>query len=167
MGEGVDTQRLKELGDEGVMALICDSTNVLRDGQSPTEGEVARSLAKIVKSAKKRVAITGFASNVARIHSIAMAAKAADRHVIAAGRSMHRVVAAAKECGYLRDIPPFISEEHCGSLPRDKTLILCTGSQGEARAALARIAADQHRDVTLNEGDMVIFSSRTIPGNER
>lgn len=167
IGRGVDTQRLKELGDEGVMALICDSTNVLRDGQSATEGEVARSLVEIVKSAKNRVAITSFASNVARIHSIAMAAKAADRHVIAVGRSMHRVVAAAKECGYLRDIPPFISEEHCGSLPRDKTLILCTGSQGEARAALARIAADQHRDVTLNEGDMVIFSSRTIPGNER
>jgi len=167
IGKGVDLERFKELGKEGVLALICDSTNVLRDGRSPSEGDVARSLARIVKSAKKRVAITGFASNVARIHSIAKAAQAADRHVVAVGRSMHRVTAAAKACGYLRDIPPFISEEHCGSLPRDKTLILCTGSQGEARAALGRIATDKHPDVTLNKGDLVIFSSRTIPGNEK
>ncbi len=167
IGDGVNLARFKELGNEGVRALICDSTNVLRDGSSPSEGEVARSLAKIVKSAKKRVAITGFASNVARIHSIAKAAEAAGRHVVAVGRSMHRVTAAAKACGYLRDIAPFISEEHCGSLPRDKTLILCTGSQGEARAALGRIASDQHPEVTLNQGDLVIFSSRTIPGNEK
>ncbi len=167
IGDGVDLARFKALGDEGVRALVCDSTNVLRDGRSPSEGDVARSLAAIVKSAKKRVAITGFASNVARIHSIAKAAEAADRHVIAVGRSMHRVVAAAKACGYLRDIAPFIAEEHCGSLPRDKTLILCTGSQGEARAALGRIATDQHPHVTLNKGDLVVFSSRTIPGNEK
>jgi len=167
IGDGVNLARFKELGNEGVRALICDSTNVLREGSSPSEGEVARSLADIVKSAKKRVAITGFASNVARIHSIAKAAEAAGRHVVAVGRSMHRVTAAAKACGYLRDIAPFISEEHCGSLPRDKTLILCTGSQGEARAALGRIASDQHPEVTLNQGDLVIFSSRTIPGNEK
>jgi len=167
IGKGVDLDRLKELGQEGVRALICDSTNVLRQGRSPSEGDVARSLTEIVKSAKKRVAITGFASNVARIHSIAKAAEAAGRHVVAVGRSMHRVTAAAKACGYLKDIAPFIAEEHCGSLPRDKTLILCTGSQGEARAALGRIACGQHPEVTLNKGDVVIFSSRTIPGNEK
>jgi ribonuclease J len=167
IGEGVNIARLRELGEEGVRALICDSTNVLRQGRSPSEGDVARSLTDIVKSAKKRVAITGFASNVARIHSIAKAAEAAGRHVVAVGRSMHRVTAAAKACGYLKDIAPFIAEEHCGSLPRDKTLILCTGSQGEARAALGRIASDQHPEVTLNKGDLVIFSSRTIPGNEK
>lgn len=167
IGDNVDLARFKQLGKEGVRALICDSTNVFRQGSSPSEGDVGRSLIDIVKSAKKRVAITGFASNVARIHSIAKAAEAADRHVVAVGRSMHRVIAAAKECGYLRDLQPFVAEEHCGNLPREKTLILCTGSQGEPRAALSRIATDQHPEVTLNKGDLVIFSSRTIPGNEK
>ncbi len=167
IGNGVDLPRFKALGKEGIRALICDSTNVLREGSSPTEGDVARSLIDIVKSAKRRVAITGFASNVARIHSIAKAAAAADRQMVVVGRSMHRVIEAARRSGYLRDIPQFVSEEHCGNLPREKTLILCTGSQGESRAALSRIAADEHRDITLNDGDLVIFSSRTIPGNEK
>jgi len=162
-----DADRLKALGDEGVLALICDSTNAIREGRSPSERDVAKSLGEIMATKKGRVAITTFASNVGRIRSIAEAAMQNDRSVIVVGRAMERVCGVARECGLLDGIPPFLSPENYGFLPRDKVVVVLTGSQGEPRAALARIARGEHPDVTLAKGDTVIFSSRTIPGNEK
>ncbi|QQO22117.1 ribonuclease J [Bradyrhizobium diazoefficiens] len=167
LGAPTDEKRLRELGEEGVLALVGDSTNAVRDGRSPSEAEVARTIIDLVKAAKGRVAVTTFASNVARIKAVAAAAKAADREVVVVGRAMERVVQVARECGYLDGVQNFRSPEVYGHLPQDKVLALCTGSQGEPRAALARIANDDHPEITLNRGDSVIFSSRTIPGNEK
>lgn len=167
LGAPTDEKRLRELGEQGVLALIGDSTNAVRDGRSPSEAEVARTIIELVKSAKGRVAVTTFASNVARIKAVADAAKAADREVVVVGRAMERVVQVARETGYLDGVQNFRSPEVYGHLPQDKVLALCTGSQGESRAALARIANDDHPEITLNRGDSVIFSSRTIPGNEK
>ncbi|MCK1733253.1 ribonuclease J [Bradyrhizobium sp. 138] len=167
LGRPTDEKRLRELGEEGVLALIGDSTNAVRDGRSPSEAEVARTIIDLVKSAKGRVAVTTFASNVARIKAVAAAAKAADREVVVVGRAMERVVQVARETGYLDGVQNFRSPDIYGHLPQDKVLALCTGSQGEPRAALARIANDDHPEITLNRGDSVIFSSRTIPGNEK
>ncbi|GGB60489.1 MBL fold metallo-hydrolase [Roseibium aquae] len=167
VGKPIDLARLAELGREGVMALVCDSTNAIRDGMSPSEADVGVELTKIMKTAKNRVAVTTFASNVARIRAIAEAAAAADREVVVVGRSMHRVIEVSSELGYMDGLKPFRDEEAYGYLPRDKVVLLCTGSQGEARAALARIAANDHRHIALSKDDMVIFSSRTIPGNEK
>jgi ribonuclease J len=167
LGAPTDEKRLRELGEEGLLALIGDSTNAVRDGRSPSEAEVARTIIDLVKSAKGRVAVTTFASNVARIKAVAAAAKAADREVVVVGRAMERVVQVARETGYLDGVQNFRSPEVYGHLPQDKVLALCTGSQGEPRAALARIANDDHPEITLNRGDSVIFSSRTIPGNEK
>ncbi|WP_035703980.1 ribonuclease J [Bradyrhizobium genomosp. I (2014)] len=167
LGAPTDEKRLRELGEQGVLALIGDSTNAVRDGRSPSEAEVARTIIDLVKSAKGRVAVTTFASNVARIKAVADAAKAADREVVVVGRAMERVVQVARETGYLEGVQNFRSPEVYGHLPPDKVLALCTGSQGEPRAALARIANDDHPEITLNRGDSVIFSSRTIPGNEK
>ena len=150
-----------------MLALIGDSTNAVRDGRSPSEAEVARTIIDLVKAAKGRVAVTTFASNVARIKAVAAAARAADREVVVVGRAMERVVQVARETGYLDGVQNFRSPEVYGHLPQDKVLALCTGSQGEPRAALARIANDDHPEITLNRGDSVIFSSRTIPGNEK
>ncbi|WP_420134883.1 ribonuclease J [Rhodopseudomonas sp.] len=167
VGPPTDEKRLRELGDEGVLALIGDSTNAVRDGRSPSESEVGVSLTGLIKSAKGRVAVTTFASNVGRIRAVADAAKAAGREVVLVGRAMDRVSNVARECGYLDGVPSFRGPEYYGHFPPDKVLALCTGSQGEPRAALARIARDDHPEVTLNKGDCVIFSSRTIPGNEK
>ncbi|MDD1535597.1 MBL fold metallo-hydrolase [Bradyrhizobium sp. WBOS4] len=167
LGAPTDEKRLRELGEEGLLALIGDSTNAVRDGRSPSEAEVARTIIDLVKAAKGRVAVTTFASNVARIKAVAAAAKAADREVVVVGRAMERVVQVARETGYLDGVQNFRSPEVYGHLPQDKVLALCTGSQGEPRAALARIANDDHPEITLNRGDSVIFSSRTIPGNEK
>lgn len=167
LGSPTDEKRLRELGEEGVLALIGDSTNAVRDGRSPSEAEVARTIIDLVKAAKGRVAVTTFASNVARIKAVADAAKAADREVVVVGRAMERVVQVARETGYLDAVQNFRSPDIYGHLPQDKVLALCTGSQGEPRAALARIANDDHPEITLNRGDSVIFSSRTIPGNEK
>ncbi|MCP3389365.1 ribonuclease J [Bradyrhizobium sp. CCGB12] len=167
LGAPTDEKRLRELGEEGVLALIGDSTNAVRDGRSPSEAEVARTIIDLVKAAKGRVAVTTFASNVSRIKAVAEAAKAADREVVVVGRAMERVVQVARESGYLDGVQNFRSPEVYGHLPQDKVLALCTGSQGEPRAALARIANDDHPEITLNRGDSVIFSSRTIPGNEK
>lgn len=166
LGIPIDVERLEAVGAEGVRALICDSTNAVRDGRSRSEADVALRLAEIVKEAPNRVAVTTFASNVARIRAVAEAAKAAGREVVVIGRAMKRVIDVATELGYLDGLPPFLNEEAYGYLPRDKVVALLTGSQGEPRAALARIAADDHPRVALSAGDMVIFSSRTIPGNE-
>ncbi|KQT04398.1 MAG: ribonuclease J [Bradyrhizobium sp.] len=167
LGPPTDEKRLRELGEQGVLALIGDSTNAVRDGRSPSEADVARTIIELVKTAKGRVAVTTFASNVARIKAVADAAKAADREVVVVGRAMERVVQVARETGYLENVQNFRSPEVYGHLPQDKVLALCTGSQGEPRAALARIANDDHPEITLNRGDSVIFSSRTIPGNEK
>jgi ribonuclease J len=167
LGEKTDAARFTAIGDEGVLALIGDSTNAIREGQSPSEREVAFELEKIIKAAKGRVAVTTFASNVARIRSVAEAAMRADRQVVLVGRAMERVIAIAREQGMLEGIPPFVGAESYGYLPRDKVVAVLTGSQGEPRAALARIVNDDHPEVTLTPGDTVIFSSRTIPGNEK
>jgi ribonuclease J len=167
IGPPTDERRFRELGDEGVLALIGDSTNAVRDGRSPSEIEVARTIAELVKAAKGRVAVTTFASNVGRLRAVADAAREAGREVVVVGRAMARVVQVARETGHMDGVQDFRSAEVYGHLPADKVLALCTGSQGEPRAALARIARDDHPEVTLNGGDTVIFSSRTIPGNEK
>lgn len=167
IGKPTDEKRLRELGDQGVLAIIGDSTNAVRDGRSPSEMEVAATLTKLVMASKGRVAVTTFASNVARVRAVAEAAQASGREVVLVGRAMERVVQVARECGYLDGLPAFRSADYYGHFPPDKVLALCTGSQGESRAALARIANDDHPLVTLNKGDTVIFSSRTIPGNEK
>jgi ribonuclease J len=155
------------LGDEGVMALVCDSTNVVREGRSPSESDVAKRLSEIIAASPNRVAVTTFASNVARLRAVAEAARACGREVVVVGRAMDRVIGVARECGYLDGIPEFRRADAYGYLARDKVVALLTGSQGEPRAALARVASDEHPDIALSPGDRVIFSSRTIPGNER
>ena len=167
IGRPTDERRLRELGDAGVLALIGDSTNAVREGRSPSETEVAKTITELVKAAKGRVAVTTFASNVARLRAVADAAKAAGREVVVVGRAMERVVQVARETGYLDGVQNFRGADLYGHFPPDKVLALCTGSQGEPRAALSRIANDDHPQVTLNKGDCVIFSSRTIPGNEK
>jgi len=167
VGPPTDEAAFARLGEEGVLAMVCDSTNALVEGHSGSEAEVRRNLAAIIRSLKGRVAVTCFATNIARIESIACAARAAGRQVSLFGRSLRNAEAAARECGYLRDIPPFVPEEEAGYLPDDSLLLICTGSQGEPRSALAKIAADTHPNIALGEGDTVIFSSRMIPGNER
>ncbi len=167
IGRPTDERRLRELGEAGVLALIGDSTNAVREGRSPSEAEVAKTIAELVKGARGRVAVTTFASNVARVRAVANAARAAEREVVIVGRAMERVVQVARETGYLEGVQNFRGADLYGHFPADKVLALCTGSQGEPRAALARIANDDHPLVTLNKGDSVIFSSRTIPGNEK
>ncbi len=167
IGAPTDQARLTALGDEGVLALVGDSTNAVREGRSPSEADVARTLADLIRSAPARVAVTTFASHVGRIRAVADAARAADREVVIVGRAMERVTQVARETGYLDGVQDFRSVESYGYLPPDKVLALCTGSQGEPRAALARIAEDEHPEVTLGKGDRVIFSSRAIPGNEK
>jgi ribonuclease J len=149
------------------LAMVCDSTNAMVDGESGSEGDVRRSLADLIGSLRGRVAVTCFASNVARFESIALAARDAGRTVALVGRSLRNIDASARECGYLKGIPPFASEDDAQDIPDENLLMICTGSQGEARSALARIAADQHPRIELGEGDTVVFSSRMIPGNER
>jgi ribonuclease J len=167
LGPPTDEVKLRALGKEGVLALIGDSTNAVREGRSPSETEVASTLAGLIGSAKARVAVTTFASNVARIRAAAKAAVAIGREVVVVGRAMERIVQVARETGYLADLPEFRSLDVMSRLPPDKVLALCTGSQGEPRAALARIAEQTHPEVSFNRGDRVIFSSRTIPGNEK
>ena len=166
LGEVTDQTALRRLGEEGVLAMVCDSTNALVPGESGSEGEVRRALIRLIGSLKGRVAVTAFASNVARLQSVAEAAQAAGRSLVLVGRSMHHMVNCARDTGYLKKFPRIIAEEDAADIPADNVLYLCTGSQGEPRAALARIASDNHSNVSLGEGDTVIFSSRIIPGNE-
>ncbi|KSV93913.1 MULTISPECIES: ribonuclease J [Sinorhizobium/Ensifer group] len=167
LGPLTDETRFRQIGDEGVLALICDSTNAMRDGVSPSEQEVSESLTKIIANAEGRVAITTFSSNVGRIRSIAEAAEEAGRDVLLLGSSMKRVVAVAADLGLMEGIKPFLAEDEFGYVPRDKVVVILTGSQGEPRAALAKIARDEMRNVAFSAGDTVVFSSRTIPGNEK
>lgn len=167
LGAPTDEKRFRELGDEGVLALVCDSTNSMREGVSPTEHDVLESLTEIISNEKGRVAITTFSSNVGRIISIARAAKEAGRQVLLVGRSIKRSVTVAEELGYLEGIDPFLNEEDYPYIPRDKIVMVLTGSQGEQRAALAKLSRDEMRSLALTAGDTVIYSSRSIPGNER
>lgn len=162
-----DEPKLRALGDEGVRAIVCDSTNAVREGRSPSEAEVAKSLAALIAGARGRVAVTTFASNVARIRAVADAARACGREIVVVGRAMERIVQVARETGYLDGVQEFRSLETYSRLPPERVVALCTGSQGEPRAALARIAQEQHPEVSFAKGDRVIFSSRTIPGNEK
>ena len=162
-----DAVRLKALGEDGLTALICDSTNAVRDGVSPSEADVAVTLARLIREAPQLVAVTTFASNVARIGSVAKAARDAGRELVVVGRAMFRVIEAAQATGYLDPDLPFHEETALAKLPRHKVVALCTGSQGETRAAMARIAQGEHPNVKLQARDRVIFSSRTIPGNEK
>jgi ribonuclease J len=163
-----DEEALQKLGREGVTAMVCDSTNALVPGRSGSESEVRDSFMELFGQYKDtRIAVTCFASNVARLHSITQAAHAHDRQVALVGRSLWRINDAARENGYLSDLPPFLTEKEAGFLPREKVLLICTGSQGEARAALSRMATGEHPDVTLERGDVVVFSAREIPGNEK
>jgi len=167
IGPVADEAALRRLGDQGVLALVGDSTNVFVSGEAGSEADVRRNLEDLVGRFRERVVVACFASNVARLESIALAAKAHDRHAALVGRSLWRMYDAAKEAGYLRDLPPFVTEHDAGFLPRDKVVMICTGSQGEPRSALSRIASGTHPHVTLEPGDAAIFSSRNIPGNER
>lgn len=167
LGPLTDEARFRAVGDEGVLALMCDSTNANREGISPSEEEVSEGLRKIIENAEGRVAITTFSSNVGRIRSIAHAAHAAGREVLLLGSSMKRVVNVARDIGLMEGIKPFIAEDEYGYIPREKVVVVLTGSQGEPRAALAKIARDEMRNVSLAAGDTVVFSSRTIPGNEK
>src|SRR5262249_8026534 len=167
IGQPVDAAKLRRTGEDGVLACVGDSTNVFRAGVAGSEAEVRESLIELVKRYEKRVVIGCFASNVARLETVAAVAKATKRHAALVGRSLWRIYEAAKETGYLRDITPFLSEQEVAELPRERVLMAATGSQGEPRAALARIAAGTHPNVSLEPGDVVIFSSRIIPGNER
>jgi ribonuclease J len=167
LGLPTDEAKFRSFGDKGVLALIGDSTNAVREGVSPSEKDVAAELTKIIAAAKGRIGVTTFASNVSRIRSVAEAAMANDRQVVIVGRAMDRVVNIAREQGMLEGLPPFVGPSQYGYLPRDKVVVLLTGSQGEPRAALNRVVRDEHPEITFDSGDTVIFSSRTIPGNEK
>jgi len=166
VGEPFDEAALNALGEEGTLAIVCDSTNVFTPGTSGSEGALLESLTELIAGLKGRVVVTCFASNVARLETIAAAAAANDRDVVLAGRSLWRFQEVGREHGCLDGIAAFLDEDAAGYLPRDKTLIICTGSQGEPRAALSRIASGGHPRISLEEGDTVVFSSRQIPGNE-
>ncbi len=167
LGPLTDESRFRQIGEEGVLALVCDSTNALREGVSPSEQQVSESLAKIIADAEGRVGITTFSSNVGRIRSVAEAAEAAGREVLLLGSSMKRVVDVARDVGLMEGVKPFLAEDEFGYVPRDKVVVILTGSQGEPRAALAKIARDEMRNVAFSAGDTIVFSSRTIPGNEK
>ena len=165
-GKPTDVDRIKVLGDQGILAMVCDSTNVFVEGSAGSEAMVRDELTKLIGTLKRRVAVACFASNVARVDSVMRAAAACGRQVCLVGRSMHRITAAARHVGLLDGIPDPISEGEAAGLKPDQVLYLCTGSQGEPRAALSRIADGNHPQVKLAAGDACVFSSRVIPGNE-
>jgi ribonuclease J len=167
VGPPTDEAAFEALGDAGVLALVCDSTNALVEGHSGSEADVRRSLATLIRGLSGRVVVTCFASNVARVESVVLAARDSGRSVCLIGRSLRNLEAAAREAGYMKSLPDFVPEDRLEDIPDDNILILITGSQGEPRSALSRVAADSHQTLSLGEGDTVIFSSRMIPGNER
>ncbi|MCF6321713.1 MAG: ribonuclease J, partial [Rhizobiaceae bacterium] len=167
LGRITDEKTFRRIGKEGVLAAICDSTNAMRTGVSPSEVEVSDSLAKIISNATGRVAITTFSSNVGRLRSIAQAAKKNNRRVMLMGSSIRRVVEVSSELGYFDDIEDFVDEREFDTVDRANLVIILTGSQGEPRAAMAKIAHGEHRNVSLAPGDTVVYSSRIIPGNEK
>ena len=166
IGGGTDYSKLEELSLKGITAMVADSTNVDLLNKTGSESELIEPLNELFAQQPGRIAVACFASNVARLRTIALSAEANDRHTALVGRSLWKMYEVAKEHGYLLDVPEFLSEKDVGYLPNDKIVMICTGSQGEPRAALSRIAARAHPHVSLNMGDTVIFSSREIPGNE-
>ncbi len=167
VGKNIDSKRFKEIGDMGVIAMICDSTNVFSLGRSGSENDVRSSMLKIMERLKKRIIITSFASNVARMETIFYCAKKTGRQISLVGRSMHRIFNAAKKCGYLQNVIEPIDSRDAKNISRNKIVYLCTGSQGEPMGAMTRISNDVHPDVYIESGDTVIFSSKIIPGNEK
>jgi|TARA_B100001540_G_C15814353_1_gene646276 ribonuclease J len=167
VGENINSKRLKEIGKQGVLAMICDSTNVFSVGKSGSESDVRKSLLKIMSKIKKRIIVTSFASNVARMESVFYCAEKTGRQIALVGRSMHRIYKAAKKCGYLNDVIEPLDARDAKNISREKIVYLCTGSQGEPMGAMMRIANFTHPDVFLERGDTVIFSSKIIPGNEK
>lgn len=166
IGETTDEAALRAMADEGVLAMVCDSTNVFVEGTAGSEADVRRKLTEVIAGCTGKVAVTAFASNVARVETALHAARACGRTPCLVGRSMHRIFAAAQSVGLLQDAPHVVDEEAALELEPSQVLYLCTGSQGEPRAALSRIARGEFRNVNLGPGDTVIFSSRVIPGNE-
>lgn len=165
VGPTTDEETLRRYGDEGILAMVCDSTNVFVEGESGSEGDVRDSLTDMIRECKGRVVVTTFASNIARLETIVRAASAAGRKVALAGKSLWRVTQAAKESGYLQDLQPFLTDQQGMDVPKDQIVFICTGCQGESRAALSKIARGDHPAIRLSPGDTVIFSARTIPGN--
>jgi ribonuclease J len=166
IGAPTSAKRFTQIGEEGVQAFMCDSTKAMREGRSPSETEVARELAEIIKAAKARVIFTTFASNAGRLRSVALAAAEAGRDIVVVGRAMRRIIEVASELNMLDGLPPFLGEDAYAHLPRNRVVGLFSGSQGEPRAALARAALDSHPRIDLTHGDTVVFSARAIPGNE-
>ncbi len=167
LNDATDEKKLRALGQEGCLAVVGDSTNAVREGQSPSEADVTKTMAELIGNARGRVAVTTFASNVARLRTVADAARAAGREIVLVGRAMERIVQVARETGYFEGVQDFRPMDAYGYLPPSKVVALCTGSQGEPRAALSRIAEDQHPVVTFSRGDRVVYSARTIPGNDK
>ena len=167
IGEKINEKKLKQIGDQGVLAMICDSTNVFNSGRSGSELDVRNSLLKIMSNKQKRIIITSFASNVARMESVFYCAKKIGRQISLVGRSMHRIYKAAKQCGYLNNLTEPVDARKAKNISREKIVYLCTGSQGEPNGAMMRISNGIHPDVFIEPGDTVIFSSKIIPGNEK
>ena len=167
VGDKINSSRLKEIGEEGVMAMICDSTNVFSIGRSGSEADVRKSLIDIIEKQKKRIIVTSFASNVARMETIFFCAQKTGRQISLVGRSMQKIYKAAKKCGYLDEAVEPVDARDVKNISRDKIIYLCTGSQGEPLGAMNRISNYIHPDVYLEAGDTVIFSSKIIPGNEK
>ena len=167
IGGDINAKRLKEIGEEGVLAMICDSTNVFSHGKSGSELDVRKSLMNIMKRLKKKIIVTSFASNVARMETVFHCAKQTGRNISLVGRSMHRIFKAARKCGYLKDVIEPIDPREAKNLSSGKIVYLCTGSQGEPMGAMMRIAKFTHPDVIIEKGDAVVFSSKIIPGNEK
>lgn len=167
VGRDTNIKKLKAFGKEGVLAMVSDSTNVFNEGHSQSEGDLRKSLTQLVADCKNLVVVTTFASNVARIESIAKAAEKNGRRVILAGRSLWRIVRAAQDSGYLQDAPDFLEDEAIKKHPREKLLVIATGCQGEPMAATNKIATSSHRNIKVKPDDTVIFSSKIIPGNEK
>ena len=167
IGENINSKRLKEIGDEGVLAMICDSTNVFSPGRAGSELDVRNNMLKIMEKLKKRIVITSFASNVARMETAFYCAEKTGRQISLVGRSMNRIFKAARQCGYLKNVIEPVDTRDSKNISRDKIVYLCTGSQGEPMGAMNRISEYTHPDITIEKGDTVIFSSKIIPGNEK
>ena len=167
IGNDIDKEKLKSIGNKGVLAMICDSTNVFSEGRSGSELDVRESLLKIMEVKNKKIIVTSFASNVARMETVFYCAKKTNRNICLVGRSMHRIYKAARQCGYLQNLIEPIDPRDANKIARNRIIYLCTGSQGEPMGAMNRIVNDIHPDVYLESGDTVIFSSKIIPGNEK
>jgi|TARA_B100000401_G_scaffold135542_1_gene89817 ribonuclease J len=167
IGEKIDEERLKKIGKGGVLAMICDSTNVFSVGRAGSELDVRKNLLKVIDRLKKKIIVTSFASNVARMETIFYCAEKSNRKISLVGRSMHRIYKAARQCGYLKNVMDPIDPREVKNISKDKIIYLCTGSQGEPMGAMMRIINKTHPDVFIESGDAVIFSSKIIPGNEK